>query len=368
MNILIIEDIASSEYGGAERSMRWHCEYWNSMGFSVHLVYSRPGNYLNSEFNQIYSSINKVNTLPVKAQSIISFIANIFKLIRIIKKNNIGIVFTHVIHCFPIIRIVKIFVKVKFIVFFKTTYSKNNIGFQAKWGMKAIDKYAAINESVRQYWITNGLIKENLIIPDGIWPYKGSVELIDENNEIPLLLFAGRIYEGKGLHILLKSIKLLISKGINVKLLICGKLNLFNDQQDSNYHNYLISFINNNNLNNNVELLGYINDLKEIIKKSNLVVVPSTLADSQPLIILESMLLGKLVIGSNVGGIPEILSDNLSVLVFKSNDELDLSIKIEEILILGTNNKYQLKEKLYNRFLNYYDIKYTFSELTSLLT
>ena len=61
--------------------------------------------------------------------------------------------------------------------------------------------------------------------------------------------------------------------------------------------------------NNDIVFLGRMNNPIDIIKQSNLVVVPSR-ADSCPNTVLESLYNNVLVIGSNAGGIPEILNDN----------------------------------------------------------
>jgi glycosyltransferase involved in cell wall biosynthesis len=60
----------------------------------------------------------------------------------------------------------------------------------------------------------------------------------------------------------------------------------------------------------NVEFLGalYGEDLKHVVAKALFVVLPSRCYENCPFSILESFAMGKPVIGSNIGGIPELIS------------------------------------------------------------
>lgn len=66
----------------------------------------------------------------------------------------------------------------------------------------------------------------------------------------------------------------------------------------------------------NVEFLGYKDKeaVDEIIDNARIVVVPSLWFENCPLSILEAMAKGKIVIASRIGGIPELLPDDLLVM------------------------------------------------------
>ena len=120
----------------------------------------------------------------------------------------------------------------------------------------------------------------------------------------------------KGLHILLEAIAKIIDDCYRVELIIIGagkKLKYYKEE----YQAY-----------NEIKFLGYIQNPMEILVKSDLLVVPS-LADSFPNVIMEAFYLEKPVIGSNRGGIPEMLK--YDELLFESNVD-SLFKKIEHIL------------------------------------
>lgn len=80
--------------------------------------------------------------------------------------------------------------------------------------------------------------------------------------------------------------------------------------------------------NDNIIFHGYLNNPIEILKGSDIVVVPS-LADSCPNTVMEALYNGIPVIGSNSGGIPEILTD--TKYIFETNSD-SLQSKLLEIL------------------------------------
>lgn len=81
----------------------------------------------------------------------------------------------------------------------------------------------------------------------------------------------------------------------------------------------------------NVELLGFKSgkELKNLISKARFSIAPSLWHENCPYSILESYSLGTPVIASNIGGIPEIIINKKTGLLFKPGDYKDLKNKIE---------------------------------------
>lgn len=84
----------------------------------------------------------------------------------------------------------------------------------------------------------------------------------------------------------------------------------------------------------NVCYLGYKSgkDLYNEIGKSALAVMPSEWYENNPHSILEAFALGKPVIGSRIGGIPELVREGITGLLFEPHDTQDLRNKIECLL------------------------------------
>ena len=81
---------------------------------------------------------------------------------------------------------------------------------------------------------------------------------------------------------------------------------------------------------NNIEFHGYKtgDELNQIIKNSSFVIVPSEWYENNPMTIVEGYSMGKPVIGSNAGGIPELISDYNTGFSFEMSNPNDLIKKI----------------------------------------
>jgi glycosyltransferase involved in cell wall biosynthesis len=77
----------------------------------------------------------------------------------------------------------------------------------------------------------------------------------------------------------------------------------------------------------NVEFVGYRRgeELASIVRGSLFTVVPSECYENSPLTVYESFAYGKAVVGSRIGGIPELVTENESGLVFAPGDAHELA-------------------------------------------
>jgi glycosyltransferase involved in cell wall biosynthesis len=83
-----------------------------------------------------------------------------------------------------------------------------------------------------------------------------------------------------------------------------------------------------------VSFLGYRTgeDLLREIAANAVVVLPSECHENNPRAVLEAFALGKPVIGSRLGGIPELVIDGVTGLTFTAGDAGDLSLKISSLI------------------------------------
>lgn len=61
-------------------------------------------------------------------------------------------------------------------------------------------------------------------------------------------------------------------------------------------------------------------ELHDLVRRSIAVVVPSELYENCPMVVLEAMALGRAVIGTDMGGIPELITDGTDGLLFEAGD------------------------------------------------
>jgi glycosyltransferase involved in cell wall biosynthesis len=133
------------------------------------------------------------------------------------------------------------------------------------------------------------------------------------------IVYVGRLSEEKGVDTFIDA-----AKDLNLKFKIIGE----GPMKES-----LSQKVRSQNI-RNVEFLGYRTgtDLQEEMKKSMFTVLPSKCYENNPRIVMEAFALAKPVVGSRIGGIPELVKDNDTGLTFQSGNANDLRSKIEYLL------------------------------------
>ena len=186
---------------------------------------------------------------------------------------------------------------------------------------RKIDKIIAPSEFYKLKLIQDG-ITENKIeaLHNFINIEDYNVTIEDEG----YALYYGRIIKEKGVLNLIKAFK-------NIKN---SKLYIAGDGPDIEK---VKKYIHENNMDDTVKLLGYLNSsqVKEYVRKARFIVVPSIWYENCPYSVLETLAMGKPIIGSNLGGIPELVKDNETGLIYKYNSVIELEEKMNDLL----NNK-----------------------------
>jgi glycosyltransferase involved in cell wall biosynthesis len=133
------------------------------------------------------------------------------------------------------------------------------------------------------------------------------------------LVYFGRLSPEKGLDTLIAA-----AQGLGVALKIIG--------EGPQMHN-LQSHVEAEGI-KNIFFLGFKSgeNLHEEIRNSLLVVVPSIWYENYPMAIIEAFALGKPVIGSRIGGIPEMVRDHETGFTFEPGNAADLREKIRFML------------------------------------
>jgi len=105
----------------------------------------------------------------------------------------------------------------------------------------------------------------------------------------------------------------------------------------------------------NVELIGEIDpsDVKKYLEKSNMVVIPS-MEEGLPNFLLESYASAKPAIGSNAGGIPEVIVNLKTGFIFEKGNVDQLAQLLMQAAADRQNNK-QMGERAYNRVKTYFN-------------
>ena len=142
------------------------------------------------------------------------------------------------------------------------------------------------------------------------------------------ILYFGSPLKIRGIDSLIRAVSKVAKTNSGVKLLILSRRReeeLTKEERDT------VNLIEELDLQNNVQIVsGFLDkeDVKAFIKFSDVVCLPFKIVPSDvPTSILESMAMGKMVISTNVDGIPELLESGRGIVV-EPNDEEDFAAKI----------------------------------------
>lgn len=332
----------------------------NSSSEFEHQLLALGGDGLNRfeafNFNPIVISFDKISL--IRAIKIYSFLRNYCK------KYSIQIIHSHHRYFDTLAWLLKPFLKVKTITSVQSkVYGKNILSYKA-------DKMIACSNTIKKHLMSNFNLPENRIkvIYNSVDPavlkinvYKQKLKTeLGINPKDFVIGFVGRIdFKEKGVDLLLEAFNKLSKSNLQNHLLIIGN---GSDQNEVTYYCDASKL--------KVKFLSSKENIFDYYNLMDVVVLPSRV-DPFPLVMLETALIQKPFIGSNVDGIAELIEHEKDGLLFESGDAGDLVKQIIKIIddkkladLLAKNlNKKVLEsftvqriipqyEKLYRNILN----------------
>lgn len=189
-------------------------------------------------------------------------------------------------------------------VLFISEYNKN-IYFE-KFGQKRAINYELIANPVNEVF------------------FQTPIPLVDQNSSE--LYFVGEIKKRKGLHVLIRALHILKEQGYNHKLHVIGGF------KESQYEKEIMNLIESFDLSANIVFCGWKNQLEviEYAKRIPVFVLPS-FQETLPLSIAEAMCQGKIVVATNICGIPEMIENGVSGHLFPLGDSEALANVLKRI-------------------------------------
>lgn len=179
-------------------------------------------------------------------------------------------------------------------------------------------------------------------------------------NDKKIILYIGRVDKDKGTLELVKACNKINRS--DFKLLVVGAP-IFDTGITTDYENLVKNEISKND---NFIMTGYVKheELYKFYSLADVVVIPSQVEDSAPLVLIESISNGKPVIASNCGGIPEYVNKKCAILVNWGERYIDDLAKAIEKVLYDDNLKLQMgieskkqsnlysEEIYYNQFID----------------
>jgi glycosyltransferase involved in cell wall biosynthesis len=191
--------------------------------------------------------------------------------------------------------------------------------------MNVLNRVIAPTRVMKDLLIQNGMKPNNVLhIPYGINLEQFKKNLPKKRESILRVGFIGTLSEHKGAHVLLEAVKLLpIDFPISVK--VYGRLD--------DYPEYVAKLKAINDGDRRIEFCGHFdkNEIGRVFSTLDVLVVPSIWYENTPLVIYSAHASGTPVIGSNLGGISEVVHHEENGLLFEKGDTKGLSVLLNRV-------------------------------------
>jgi glycosyltransferase involved in cell wall biosynthesis len=186
--------------------------------------------------------------------------------------------------------------------------------------------------------------KENYVLKKDEMMKLRSKYNLSENDFV--ILVSGRLEPQKGHSFFLSSVSDFLKERKNAKVIFLGEGRL---------REQIVNQINDNGLSEQIQLLGFQEDAEPFTEIADLICVPS-LWEGFGLVTIEGMIKRKIVLASEVGGIPEIIQDGKTGFMFKVNDKINFMEKLNYIYDNFENLQY-IKDNAMNSVKEKFDIQ-----------
>lgn len=240
-------------------------------------------------------------------------------IIEVLKKYNVPIVWT--IHDYKSVRPLHYKRKAgkcaeqsllkRFIIWFEFFYHT-----RIKKNYFKIDRYITPSQFLYDLTIDAGFPKDRV---RQLYNYADLSNVEPSYEYSDFYVFVGRLIPEKGIWLLMDAFRKMPDR----KLKIVGDGPLADEMQE---------YLNKHEI-QNLEMLGakYGQELNSIIQLSKALVFTSNCLENNPLVILEAMSLGKPVVASRIGGVPEMMQDGVTGYLFEPTHEGELIAAIDKI-------------------------------------
>ena len=349
--------IPSKYIGGAELRGLWIASEFKRLGADVYMMFKNYSDLLQLIVLLKKFGINYINVdiIDEKRKTLISICKNLVIVIRIlysVKKYKPNYI---------VINVPQINCSLWAILACAMTFKRTIVRFallEENDELNKIKKFLLyISKIVNQEWVAltennrnilsnlTGIKKEKIHLINNAFSEKIRESLIlkKEKNKVPkipinynFIVAVGEITKRKGFDLFIEASEIVINKYKNTFFLWAGN----GDQQNISKFEEIVKI---HNLKNKVITSGWINDIGELLKIADMIVVPSR-NEGYPNIILEAFFYKCPVISFKTGSITELVNDGYTGLLAEKENFRSLAEKI----IFGIENKKLLKEYALN--------------------
>ena len=305
----------------------------------LELYMAKASLFLSDKFNLI-SVINqnsklepylqeKVNCKVINKKSNLFMFSSAKKLAKIIDEEDVSLVHIHWTKDIPFVVLAKLLSKKKPKIAQSRhmTMTRYKDDFYHNFLYKNIDLMLPVTQQVKEQLIKYipSKIRPKIEVLYGGCDEVGSFDpLVLEDNAFKVGM-VGRINKDKGQYLLIEAIEKLAKKGLNVSAYFVG------NAMEESYLDELKLSVKNKDIKDRVNFLGFLKDPYPFYSACDVIVLASK-KETFGLVLVEAMKVGTAVVGSNSGGVVEIIENEKTGLLFEPQNSDSLANSIETLL------------------------------------
>jgi glycosyltransferase involved in cell wall biosynthesis len=204
----------------------------------------------------------------------------------------------------------------------------NKVNAMVEWGaVRDADRLIAVSPSLRQYMIGSGIAPDRVIcVPNGV-PALGNAHDRRPPTGTWMLGTVALFRPRKGVEVLLESLAILRSRGIDVRLRAVGSF------ETPAYEWSINALAEKLDLDDAIDWIGFTRGVNRELAKMDVFVLPSLFGEGLPMVVLEAMAAGVPVVASRVEGVPDAVSHRNTGLLVEPGSVSQLSRAIEEFVV-----------------------------------
>lgn len=196
--------------------------------------------------------------------------------------------------------------------------------------IKKLDAIAVLTGSEQERYLKSGVVKERVhVLPLPLFMDGEEEKPIDATVEAGTILFVGRLEHGKGLHVLVEAMPDVLKGFKGAKVLVVGE-----HSGSDRYKRQVQTRIAELGMGSVFSFTGKMGnaEIKELLRRSHVVVAPEQWAIAWPIFLTEAMSMGRHIVASRIGDIPEFIRDGVTGYLAASGSPSDFADRITTAL------------------------------------
>jgi glycosyltransferase involved in cell wall biosynthesis len=336
VNILILENMLLP-HGGQEISLLELCQRLSKRNHKIILLYRMAGEFL-GVYRGFCDSIKHVSTYSINHRQIRSYFDFLISFCKGLRMKP-DVIYANQYLDSLYAGLLSRALRVPFVCHLRLP-PPETLCTQFRVGLSNVAKMIAVSSHTRQSWVRFGFSGEKIaVIHNGVSMERYLVSPTSFKDRlcfgIPqnafVITYAGRIKEGKGIHVLFSAFKEL-KKIIPQSFLVIASPFQLPADESATYPQSLKALEEHLGLRECVLWLKNCSNMSLLFGCSDVTVLPSLWPEPFGRVLIESMACGTPAVASRVGGIPEILTGEFSRFLFESGDSRGLCQILLQIL------------------------------------